>query len=275
MKRAFFLWAGSVLLSCTPVRCANCLADCSDRYSVVFSDDSRWGEGVHTVEVTSRLNPRGSPNDTWTCLIYPYFDGINSHCESTGASLQPFVGGGGISFGLVSYVRIEIRDESGWEQVIEINDPKYTTEVVCGKECQTGSKSVTLTGPGGPSAAAHDPFEDAPYSPEMKDAQGGAGGEVSIESDYGSGKLGARCYGDSECESPYFCKNDFLGWQGMCTLRCETSADCPSENECVDDILDRQLSPLSGYCLRPCEKTSDCSVHGSQCNVQPVGTYCF
>lgn len=275
MKRSLIFLAGSVLLGCTSVRCSQCLADCSDRYSVVFSDDSRWGEGVHTVNVTFRLTPRGATNETWTCLVYPYFSGINSSCQSSGSSLEPHVGGGGISFRLVEYVLLEIRDEAGWEQVIEIKDPKYETEVVCGKECQVGTKTVTLTGPGGPAAATHPPFEQVPYMPNMSDAWGGAGGEDGVETTYGSGHLGARCYGDGGCVSPYYCRNEFLGWQGICTLRCNTSADCPAETVCAHGILDPNLAPIDGYCLRPCDEALDCSVHGSQCNVQPVGTYCF
>src|SRR5690606_36965290 len=50
MKRSLLFLAGGVLLGCTSVRCSQCLADCSDRYSVVFRSEE------HTSELQSREN---------------------------------------------------------------------------------------------------------------------------------------------------------------------------------------------------------------------------
>jgi hypothetical protein len=76
-----------------------------------------------------------------------------------------------------------------------------------------------------------------------------------------SRELGARCDGSSECDDR--CLPESEGYPGgICTVVCETGAECPSGSSCVE----RE----GGVCLFECTSDGDCTFLGTGWRCQDV-----
>gem|GEM_PF-6569333 len=242
--------------------------DCEDSLWIEISDDSTWGQGLHTLTIEVG-------DSTTSCTLYPYHHGARASCD--GAQKDLAVGLNSILLsGKAKAVHVRIEDSEGWI-FDEIVEPTYAAGLVelndCKVDCRRGSAEIVLDGPG--TRGAH---VDYPYLLDgdwlEKNGAGGAWGGPEDPNDF-VGETGSRCSGVEVCDEGLLCRTEFLGERPVCTRNCESDEDCREGRECVSDLYSSTYETLAGRCMLPCDSDEICASGNAVCGIQDAGHFCF